>query len=209
MTIKLLAALGFALAIPGAASAAIVQTFADRPAFAAAVPGVAAHSLALPGTPPVFVSSLTAGGLTVTALDGLLAGDGIDILSTELDADTLVLDFAMPVFGAGLYGGIVDFDFAYVDGALLVDAVGSGTSVFAAPGASYFGFISDVAFTRLRISLMSFDTNVTSVAFVGLQGRVDEALGTATVPEPAAWTLMIAGFALVGSRQRRVRALAA
>lgn len=206
MKLKLLAALGLALALPAAASAAIVQVFADRPALAAAVPGLAARSLALPGTAPVFVSAFTTGPLTISAADGMLAGDGVDLLSTEYDADTLVLDFAQPTFGVGLYGGIVDFDFAYLDGELLVDAVGSGTALFAAPGATYFGFLSDVAFTQLRISLSSFDTNVSSVAFVGLQGQVDEVLA---VPEPAAWALMIAGFALVGTRQRRARTVAA
>lgn len=208
MNLKLFAALGLALALPAAASAAIVQTFADRPAFALAAPGVATYSLALPGAPPVFVSSFTAGALTVTAVDGLLAGDGVDLLSTELDADTLVLDFAAPVYGVGLYGGVVDFDFAYLAGTLSIDAVGSGAAVFAAPQPGFFGFLSDVAFSQLRISLASFDTDATSVAFIGLQGQIDTA---GTVPEPATWALLIAGFGLVGAcqRTRRTRSVAA
>lgn len=194
-----------ALVTPSMADAAITQVFATRAAFMAAVPGTTALSLALPGAPPVFVTDFTTGNLTISAQDGMLAGDGVDIVSTELDADVLILDFAQPIHGVGLFGGVVDVDFAFVDGSLSVEAVGSGTTLLLAPSVGYLGLLSDVAFTQLRLSVASFDGNITSVGFGALQSRIDRGPSVAAVPEPAAWSLLIAGFTLVGMRRRTRR----
>ncbi len=199
MTLKHLTA-ALLLALPAATAATIVHTYTDRAVFAASVSRVTALPLAVPGAPPVFLPNYVSGGLTLTALDGQLAGDGIDLLSTELDGDTLVLDFAKPLYGVGLFGGVVDFDFAHIDGSLLVEAVGSGTATLLANGgAGFLGLRSDTAFSQLRMSVASFDGDASSVAFAAVQDHVDLAGG---VPEPAAWALLIAGFVLVGSRQR-------
>ena len=203
---KIFAALCIALALPAAGSAAIVQTFTSRASFVAAVTQTTVLPLALPGAPPVLVSAFTVGNLQIGTLDGLLAGDGIDIMSTELDGDTLILDFARPIFGVGLFGGVVDSEFAYFDGELSIEAVGSGTaSLLASGGPAYLGLISDIGFTQLRVSVAAFDGDVSAIAFAGLQGQVDEA---GTVPEPAAWALMVGGFLLIGTRQRTRRVAA-
>ena len=206
LRLKLVAAVAV-LAASVAAPAAIVQTFADRASFAAAVSKVIALPLGLTGLPPVIVPGFTVGNLTLTAFDGALAGDGSDIISTEFDEDVLILDFATPQFGIGLFGGVVDEGFAFIDGELLVDVVGSGTAaLISSGGPGYLGFISDVGFTEIRLSVTSFDPTASSVAFAGLQQQVDQA---GTVPEPATWSLLLAGFAAVGGGLRSRRALAA
>ena len=193
------AALLIAMSVPFAASAAITQSFSDRATFVTA----ALHSTSTPlglGSPgPVFVSDFTSGDLTITGRDGGLAGDGADIVSTELDGDVLILNFATEVFGVGLFGGVTDFDFAYIDGEIGVEAVGSGVTSFVANGGAYFGLLSDVGFTQVRVSINSFDTNISSVGFATLQGSVEAAVG---IPEPMTWMTMILGFGLLGSVQR-------
>ena len=193
------AALLIAMSVPFAASAAITQSFSDRATFVTA----ALHSTSTPlglGSPgPVFVSDFTSGDLTITGRDGGLAGDGADIVSTEFDGDVLILNFATEVFGVGLFGGVTDFDFAYIDGEIGVEAVGSGVTSFVANGGAYFGLLSDVGFTQVRVSINSFDTNISSVGFATLQGSVEAAVG---IPEPMTWMTMILGFGLLGSVQR-------
>lgn len=187
----------FAQAIP--ASAAIIQSFSDRTTFLATVSGLNSVSLALPGDAPVIVPEFVTGPVTLSAIDGQLAGDGVDLISTEFDNDVLVLSFSRPVFAIGLLGGVVDETFGYVDGELLVEAVGSGaTGLSAVGGSAFLGLLSDTRFSMLRVSITSFDTDATSVAFVALQGQIDSA-----VPEPATWLFLLAGFGLTGARQRQ------
>ena len=159
--------------------------------------------LGLAGVAPVLVPNFVVGDLTITAADAMLAGDGFDILSSELDGDTLILDFATPIFGIGLFGGVIDVDFAYFDGELLVDVVGSGTTaLITGSGGAYLGLLSDVGFTQVRLSIAAFDGDVSSIAFAGLQGQVDQ---VTTVPEPGTWVLMVAGLLAVGATQRTRR----
>jgi phospholipase/lecithinase/hemolysin len=57
---------------------------------------------------------------------------------------------------------------------------------------------------------LSFDgIHVTTVVQRAIAVQVGRQLGIATVPEPASWALMIAGFGLVGAAMRRRRAIAA
>ncbi len=200
----LLAGACLALALPAMASAAIIQSFGNRAAFGAAVGHIAGNGLSLPGAPPVFATSLVTGPITLSALADHLAGDGGGIVSTALDADVLILDFAQPVFAVGVFGGIGDLDFAFIDGVTDVELVGSGTASFAnGASAAYFGLISDIAFSQVRLSINSFDGGASSVGFVGLKDRID--LATA-VPEPASWGLLSIGFAALGAKVRRRRA---
>ncbi len=198
-----LVALVIGATMPGMAAATITHSFADRVSFIAAMPQALTLPINLPGVSPVFVSDFTIGGLTITGLDGGLAGNGSNLLSTELDSDTLILNFTQPTYGIGLFGGVTDLDFAYIDGELLVDLVGSGTAALIANGgAAFLGLRSDVAFTQVRVSLTSFDTGASSIGFVTLQDSVDQ---VAAVPEPASWMLLIAGFGIVGARLRTRR----
>lgn len=190
-----------ALALTAPATAAITQSFGDRTTFLATVSGLKSVSLALPGDAPVIVPEFVTGPVALSAIDGQLAGDGVDLISTELDNDVLVLNFARPVFAIGLLGGVVDEAFGFIDGELLVEAVGSGATGFSAVGGSAFlGLLSDTRFSQLRVSITSFDTDAASVAFVGLQGQIDSA-----VPEPATWLFLLAGFGLTGAGQRQRR----
>jgi PEP-CTERM motif len=196
------ASLVLGVALPATASAAIIQTFDSRQSFAAAVGPILGLPISLPGAPPVFANALVSGPITFTARDGLLAGNGANILSTEFDADALILDFATPIFAVGLFGGVGDVDFGYFDGTVEVDAIGSGITTFVAGmRPTYFGFTSDTAFSRLKLSVQSFDGGVSSVAFATLQDQVD----LSGVPEPASWALMIAGFGAIGVVKRHRR----
>ncbi len=189
-----------AMAMPQMATATIVQTFATPTEFAAAAPHITALPLNLAGAPPVFVSSYSIGNLLITAQDAGLAGDGAKILSTELDSDVLVLDFANPIYGIGLFGGVTDFDFGYIDGQLQIDLVGSGTSILVANGAaSYLGLLSDIAFNQVRISILSFDSNVSSVGFASLEDSVST---TSPAPEPQLWAMLAMGFGTIGLQLR-------
>jgi hypothetical protein len=198
-----IASLILGTALPSPASAAIIQTFASRQAFVAASGHAIGLPLGLPGASPVFADSLVTGSIRLSARDGLLAGDGGGIVSTAFDSDELILDFNQPIFAIGLFGGIGDAAFGYIDGVLGIDAVGSGVAEFAA-GAhpTYFGLISDTGFSQLRLSVRDFDEGASSVAFAALQDRIDLA---SAVPEPTSWLLLIAGFGLVGAQHRRRR----
>jgi hypothetical protein len=201
--LSILAATCLAIVLPDMASAAITQTFASRGAFVAAVGHVTGYPTGLAGQPPVFAASIVTGPVTLSALDDVLAGDGGDIVSTALDSDVLILDFAQPVFAVGLFGGIGDADFAFFDGETAIDVVGSGTTSFANTGtAQYFGLVSDTAFSQLRLSVQSFDGGTSSVAFVGLKRSIDLVGG---VPEPSTWGLMMLGFGALGLIARRRR----
>ncbi len=192
-----------ALAVPVIASAAIIQTVGSRAAFTAAVGHISGQPLSLPGAPPVFASSLVTGPITLSALADQLAGNGGGIISTALDSDVLILDFAQPIFAVGLFGGIGDIDFTYIAGVTDVELVGSGSTSFVnGITASYLGLVSDTAFSQLRLSVNSFDQGASSIGFVGLQNRVD--LATA-VPEPASWATLTFGFAALGLMARRRR----
>ena len=188
------------LLVPAAGQAAIQFTFTDRGAFVAAASPITSLPLATTGAPPVIQPSLSTGILTLSAIDGGIAGDGADIVSTELDADTLVLDFSRAVTGLGLFGGVVDEAFGFIDGVLLVTIDGETAQFDATGGPTFLGLLTDAAFTRATISVLSFDADASAVAFVGLQSQVDVA---GVVPEPAAWALMILGVGLTGAALRR------
>lgn len=60
---------------------------------------------------------------------------------------------------------------------------------------SFYGFVSDVAFTTVTFAGSTGDGfSIDNVSF-----------GGAAVPEPASWAMLIAGFALVGATARRRR----
>lgn len=205
----ILAATCLALALPAPGSATITQTFTSRSAFAAAFGPITGHAIGLSGAPPVFAASLVTGPITISGLDDQLAGDGGSIVSTALDSDVLILDFAHPVFGVGIFGGIGDADFTFFDGETDVEAVGTGSGFFANAGAArYFGLISDTGFSQLRLSVRSFDNGTSSIAFVGLKNRIDLASdGTGGVPEASTWAMMMLGFGALGMIARRRRML--
>lgn len=207
----LLALSCLAASLPTSVGATITATFTNRNAFVAAVGPITSHSIGLPGTAPVFATILVTGPITVSARDDQLAGDGGGIVSTNLDADELILAFDTPVFAVGLVGGIGDVDFHFFTGATDVTAVGSGSSVFSNSGsARYFGLISDIAFSQLRLGVHSFDADTSIVAYVALKDHID-LVGSTGVPDVATWATMMLGFGTLGivTRWRRAPARSA
>lgn len=100
------------------------------------------------------------------------------------------IEFAAATTGFGAdwlstNNGIVRLE---IDGVAVEETVG---------GNAFFGFTSDTAFKRVRLVGPSFGNSTTY--------RLDNiTVAEATsVPEPAAWALMIAGFGLVGGSLRR------
>jgi hypothetical protein len=198
-----------AFGTPSMAGAAITQLFSSRADFVAGTSGLTSLNYNL--GPSYDAPSYTVGSLTITAPGSNLFGAG-DVASTEFDNNSLVLTFATPVTALGLFGGVTDEFFDYVNGTLNVSLNGGATASLTANGgtAAYLGFISDVAISRVELTIGSFDTNATSTAFVTLAQQADlaSASSTGSVPEPATWMMMIVGFGVVGSTLRRVSKLA-
>jgi hypothetical protein len=149
------------------------------------------------------------GSLTITAPGTNVFGAGSTV-STELDSNSLVLTFATPVTALGLFGGVTDEFFGYVDGTLSVTLNGGAASALTgmAGAGGYLGLISDVAISQVTLTIASFDVKATSAAFVTLSEQADLARARDTngaVPEPATWAMMIVGLGCVGGSLRRVR----
>jgi hypothetical protein len=66
---------------------------------------------------------------------------------------------------------------------------------------SFSQTISAIAGTTYRLSFLFFENNAENLPENGLRVTTDGVL--AAVPEPASWTLIIGGFAIIGSAQRR------
>ena len=209
---RIVAAAAISLALTtGAAQAALVETFSNSVAFLAAVPVPNANTVTFGpvGPGPVldltgFAASASAGLLTATATTGGLFGAST-VLSTEFDQDILVLSFSQPVLALGLFGLVTDEFFNAVDGALLIDVVGSGTATLATTnvGSAFLGFRSDVAFSSVRLSVSSFDVIATAVAFAGLTDTMYVGAGPTAVPAPGVAALLVPAIGLLFARRSR------
>lgn len=197
-----------------AAQAAIVQTFSNSAAFLLAVPVPNSDRVTFGPVGPWplidlngFAATASAGILNIAATTGDLFGAGT-ILSTEIDRDTLVLTFSQPLTALGLSGFITDALLNAVDGALLIDVVGSGQTSLAVTnaGAQFLGFRSDAAFSTLRISVSSFDQDATAVAFASLTQTIyiGQRGPPTAVPAPGFTALLTAAAAMVLARRRRI-----
>lgn len=103
----------------------------------------------------------------------------------------IVFDAPITAFGARFFGASTSSGLTFtVDGAV---SVGGPTG-----NDQFFGFVSDVAFTKIQVS---GDDEVHEFDDVRFRAGV--------VPEPGAWALMIAGFGLVGATLRRRASVAA
>jgi len=194
-----------AIGMPNVAGATITQVFSTRADFAAGTTGLTSLSFNL--GPFYDAPSYTVGSLTITAPGTNVFGDN-NIVSTELDSNSLVLTFGTPVTALGLFGGVTDEFLNYVDGTLKITLNGGATTLLTANGgtAAYLGFVSDVAVNQVALTISSFDTNATSVAFATLGQQADLASAGRTggsVPEPATWVMMIIGFGFVGRMLRQ------
>jgi hypothetical protein len=170
------------------ARAAIVQTYNAKAAFLLNVPILSGNIITIGPAPAPNIDlngsalSASAGLLTVTAVVGNLFGNSVD-LTTEIALDTLELDFSQPLSAVGLTVLITDDAFSAVAGSLLVSAVGSGTETVpvTAAGGSFIGLVSDTNFTRILVSILSSDPDVTSAPFATL---TDAVLPELAIPAP-------------------------
>jgi hypothetical protein len=137
---------------------------------------------------------------------GTYKGPASALIGVFLDASTPAgtggpasVDYTDPsVTGAAAFSPLLNQIFFIGDG---LTGTGTGsTQVFTAPDGATRLFLADAD------SLGSSVGNVGSLA-VSFQSSADISFPQA-VPEPAAWTLMIAGFGLAGASLRRRRAFA-
>lgn len=140
-------------------------------------------------------------GLATFGAPGGLFADGAGVLTTVLDADEIEIAFATPVTALGFEGGVVDEFFDFVDGSITLTILGFDLDFATTAGApTFFGAVSDVPFITATLRVAAFDSNATSVAFVGLT-RV----GVTPVPLPPAALLLAAGLGALGATTRRTR----
>lgn len=194
---------------PVAAGATITQTFSNRADFVAATSGGSTLTFNLGAS--YDAPSYSVGPLTITAPGTNVYGAG-NLVSTEIDSNALVFTFSTPITALGLFGGVADENFNYIDGTLSIALNGGATASLTAKGgsAAYLGFISDTAISQVTLSIASFDVNATSAPFATLEQQIDVAGGRDTngaVPEPATWMMMIVGFGCVGGSLRRTQRL--
>jgi hypothetical protein len=191
--------------------AVIIETFTNDSDFLSTVivppgntvtigSGGASPNITLIDTAP----SVSAGPLTVSASSDQLFGDGA-LLSTSIERTDLILSFRNPILAFGLFPFITDAALNPISGELELTLVGSGSASFAVSntGLSFVGYLSNTPFSSVRISINSFDGNVSSVGFNTLSQEVliGIPVGTsANIPEPATLYLfapgliMLAGF---------------
>lgn len=105
----------------------------------------------------------------------------------------LVFTFASPITAWGA-------DFAAFQNDVIRSTITAGGVTVTPPAqvgstGSFYGFISDVAFTTVTFAAVRNDGfSIDNVSF-----------GGGAVPEPASWAMLIAGFGLVGAMARRRR----
>lgn len=191
------------------ATAALV-TYTDRASFLAAAGPVTTETFNSAAEETSFQTApLVYGPLSVQGYGDQLDRNFVDIPphqfpefsvdgSTNLNAFVmvgggLVFTFASPITAWGA-------DFAAFQNDLIRSTITAG-GVTVTPLAQFgntgrfYGFISDVAFTTVTFAGVQNDGfAIDNVSFAG-----------GTVPEPASWAMLIAGFGLVGATARRRR----
>lgn len=110
---------------------------------------------------------------------------------------SFTLDFSKTSFGttSGVFGA--GFDIVYTTGGFAFVTFGDGATANYTLSGSFFGLTSD--------------TLIRSIAIGGLNGAASASfatsidnltIGSAAVPEPATWVMMMVGFAMVGGAAR-------
>lgn len=211
--IRKLSAIGALLVVAtvGPAHAALVQIYSSASAFLVQNPVPNADRVTFGPTGPGVVIDLTgsaasasAGSLTLSASPGDLFGNST-MMSTDTDQATLILTFSQALHSLGFSAFVSDSAFGFVDGSLTIDVAGSGsqTVITSASGPTFIGFDSDVDFTSVTITIASFDSNVTAVAFPTLIDTVYPALTAAPIPSPGLVSLLVPAVAMSGVFLRR------
>ena len=215
-TCGLLVGLAIAFASPAAASVTVYNIQAD---FDAATSGVTTFGFTnVSGTPPGFditSNPVTISGVTftndVTPADVDNGGSPIIFVIDSAATPTYGVDFlSFQNTNTGMTGSISSAGFtafafhygSYVNvgaSATLTLSTGESFVITPADAAQFVGFTSDTAITSI-----SFDYP-DSYAFDILDVSYGNAGTAATVPEPAAWALLLVGFGGMGAMIRRRR----
>lgn len=139
----------------------------------------------------------TLSAFTIDAPGGLFA-DGAGTLSTVLDGDPFSVVFDTPVRGATFAGGVVGEFFQQIAGEISVAGGGaSETFTLGGDAPEALAFAPGAPLASLDITLVSFDTDASSVGFLGLT-----AVDIAPIPLPAGVALLASAVALLGWRGR-------
>jgi hypothetical protein len=145
-----------------------------------------------------------AASLTVNTLDALDAVGGYDVtgVSGNVDGDAVTGLIANPgqPFAHLSADGLFIFDNVLFTGA---------APVFSNPGL-FFSGASGSEYNLFSVAPATFELYKANPGVGYLANSVGQVTAAAAIPEPAAWTMMILGFGLVGNllRQRRRTRLA-
>ena len=189
------------LASAGAGTAGNTYSFGAARSTERALGGIATGNL-LPRFGVQFTNGLS--GRTITELDVSYFGE-LWRAGTAANLNTLAFSYSLDAtsLNTGTYSNFSDLDFAIIPGGANNRARNGNnyrteinaviTGLYIAPGESIY----------LRWSGTNAPGNDHGLAID------DFRLSATTVPEPASWTLLIAGFGLVGAVQRRQQIAAA
>ncbi len=126
-------------------------------------------------------------------------------LSTNLATDTIIFsNFTGGVKGVGglFFGSDIGGNFASAN-QIVTATDGSGTvtqTLISPTTSSFLGFVTTGAFTTVTVAAVQGNPDV---FWPTVNNLVLGAAGAPAVPEPATWTLLIAGFGLTGTAMRR------
>ncbi len=192
-----------ALLVSGSASATILNVYTTQAAYLADltvnVQNADTATFGPSGPGPLInqtgvASSLSGGLTTIAAVADQLFGNGT-VLSTNISGDTIVLTFSQPLRALGFFGFVTDETFAAIAGSLKVDVAGSGIATLTntAQGPEFIGFTSDVSFSSVQVSILTFDSNATSAPFVTLtESILPSRAPVSNVPAPGAAAVLVA-----------------
>ena len=207
------------VALAATATTAHAATFTSETAFATAVPGVTIEDFGTYATGTLVANGGTLGGLTygfatTGGLGGVISNQyntrsgeslaakqvagPIDPLDFFYGGDAFTVTFASAVKAVGI---LVNVNLPF--GATLTTTSGTAAATYATYDSDTFTFLGLTSATPFTSA-----TFVSSVPLSGSYNVVAIEYGD-TVPEPAAWMLLIAGFGLTGTALRRRAAVAA
>ena len=184
-----------------AAGVGLAATSADAAVVYQSLPATAQQ--ASPGSLAAVFNAGAGAGSATFDINGYLSLDGDGNCCTDV--------FTLNLNGTDIFSG----SFALGGGGNSVVYFGPAGSTAASVQFSFFG--GGIANIFVPLTLAAGSNTLTFTYSGAAQGLGDEAWGlqnvvvegSAAVPEPASWALLIAGFVMVGASVRRRRAVAA
>ena len=175
-----------------ASAQASVDVYTDQAAFLAAAGSVVTedfNNATLINGLNIVTGGTISGGLFNDSLERGLFNTSTTFSFKSSKAFGGIFDESVSDFGQGLQ--------FYIDGTSFVSQLDRAAG-------SFYGFVSDSAFTSVRIT-----AGTTPRGFAETYSLDNLQLSVGGVPEPGTWALMISGFGLAGATLRRRRAVAA